>query len=64
MMSDTYKNQEYISCYGYDRITKNHSLRDPAWYIIRVKKHETINLNKFPVRLLRKAPFGTGSTHR
>jgi hypothetical protein len=25
-MSDTHKNQQYISCYGYDRITKNHSL--------------------------------------
>jgi hypothetical protein len=25
-MSDTHKNQQYISCYGYDSITKNHSL--------------------------------------
>jgi hypothetical protein len=35
-MSDTYKNQQYISCYSYDRITKNHTLgsrRDPSWYV-------------------------------
>jgi hypothetical protein len=26
LMPDTYKNQQYINCYGYDRITKSHLL--------------------------------------
>jgi hypothetical protein len=29
-MSDTYKNQEYMSCYGYDRITKKSQSEVPA----------------------------------